>query len=83
MQADAYIDDAPHNITALRQLGNTVIVFDQPYNRHITEGPRATDWTEVEGIVSELAADRFGHVAVQLPGIDAGADRLVQRRRPD
>ena len=35
VQADAYIDDAPHNITALRELGNTVIVFDQPYNRHL------------------------------------------------
>ena len=39
VQADAYIDDAPHNITALRELGNTVIVFDQPYNRHLTDGP--------------------------------------------
>ncbi len=83
VEANAYIDDAPHNITGLRQLGNTVIVFDQPYNRHITEGPRAGDWSEVEAIVSELAADRFGHVAVQLPGLDAGADRLAQRRRPD
>ena len=83
VQADAYIDDAPHNIAALRELGNTVIVFDQPYNRHITGGPRAADWDEVEGIVADLAADRFGHVAVQLPGIDAGSDRLAQRRRPD
>lgn len=80
VQADAYIDDAPHNIEALRELGNTVIVFDQPYNRYITEGPRATNWEEVESIVVELAADRLGHVAMQLPGLDAGADRLHQRR---
>jgi len=83
VQADAYIDDAPHNIVALRNLGNTVIVFDQPYNRHITDGPRANDWTEVEAIVFDLAAESLGHVAVQLPGIDAGSDRLVQRRRPE
>ena len=83
VQADAYIDDAPHNIEALRSLGNTVIAFEQPYNRHLTDGPRAKDWSEVESIVVELAADRLGQVAVQLPGIDAGSDRLTQRRGPD
>src|SRR6478672_6664920 len=31
-QADAYVEDAPHNVEALRTSGNTVIVFDQPYN---------------------------------------------------
>jgi len=83
VQADAYIDDAPHNIEALRGLGNTVIIFEQPYNRHLTEGPRARDWAEVETIVVDLAADRLGQLAVQLPGIDAGADRLTQRRGPE
>lgn len=80
VQADAYIDDAPHNIEALRALGNTVIAFEQPYNRHIEGGPRATSWAEVESIVVGLAADRIGQVPMQLPGIDAGADRLMQRR---
>ena len=83
VQADAYIDDAPHNIEALRALGNTVIVFEQPYNRHIEGGPRATSWVEVESIVVDLAADRLGQIPMQLPGIDAGADRLMQRRDPD
>lgn len=83
VQADAYVDDAAHNIEALRALGNTVIVFDQPYNRHIVDGPRAANWTEVESIVVELAADRFGQMPMQLPGIDAGADRLLQRRDPE
>ena len=46
VQADAYIDDAPHNITALRELGNTVIVFDQPYNR---APRRRTAGRELEG----------------------------------
>ena len=40
VEADAYVDDAPHNIEELRRAGNTVVVFDQPYNRHL-DGPRA------------------------------------------
>lgn len=76
--ADVYIDDAPHNITALRDAGNDVIVFDQPYNADL-EGPRAHGWAEVEELVSEFAAARHG-IQPQLPGIDAGADRLSRRR---
>ncbi len=78
VEADAYIDDAPHNITALREAGNTVIIFDQPYNRAL-DGLRARDWQEVEALVEELAAQK-GAVQPQLPGIDAGADRLDRRR---
>ena len=78
VEADAYIDDAPHNITALREAGNTVIIFDQPYNRKL-DGLRAGDWAEVEALVEELAAQK-GAVQPQLPGIDAGADRLDRRR---
>lgn len=72
--ADAYIDDAPHNIDALRRAGHTVIVFDQPYNTEF-DGLRASSWPEVEEIVSELAA-RNSVLQPQLPGLDAGADRL-------
>jgi 5'(3')-deoxyribonucleotidase len=79
VEADAYIDDAPHNVEALRSAGNTVIVFDQPYNRHLP-APRARDWTELEAQVLELAAS-VTSVQPQLPGFDAGADRL-DRRRP-
>ena len=79
VEADAYIDDAAHNVRQLRDAGNTVIVFDQPYNRNLP-GPRARSWAEVEEIVTELVAERRGGIEMQLPGIDAGADRLVQRR---
>ncbi len=83
VEADAYIDDAPHNIEALRATGNPVIVFEQPYNRHL-EGPRAHDWQEVEELVMALAArhraDQHQGIQPQLPGIDAGADRLTRRR---
>lgn len=80
-QADAYIEDAPHNIEALREGGNTVIVYDQPYNRGIA-GPRAHDWADVEAIVAELVAQRQGAFAPQLPGVAAGADRLDRHKRP-
>lgn len=79
VQADAYVDDAVHNIMALRADGNTVITFDQPYNRDL-DGLRARDWDEVEELVTGLAADKLGAVPVQLPGFDAGADRLVRQR---
>lgn len=79
VQAHAYIDDAPHNVEALRASGNVVIVFDQPYNRELP-GLRATSWPEIEEIVAELAARRSGSFQVQLPGLDPGADRLDRRK---
>ncbi len=78
VEADAYIDDAPHNITALREAGNTVVIFDQPYNRDL-DGLRVTAWDEVEDVVAELAKEK-GAIQTQLPGIDAGAERLDRRR---
>jgi 5'-nucleotidase len=79
--ADAYIDDAPHNVDQLRALGNTTIVFDQPYNRHLG-GPRATSWADVEAIVEQLVAEHAGRFEPQLPGIDAGSSRLRDRQQP-
>lgn len=76
--ADVYIDDAPHNVDALRRAGNEVIVFEQPYNIDLAE-PRAKAWSEVEHLVFELAATKKA-VQPPLPGIDAGADRLSRRR---
>jgi hypothetical protein len=38
---------------------------------------------EAESIVADLAAVNLGQVAVQLPGIDAGSDRLQERRRAE
>jgi 5'(3')-deoxyribonucleotidase len=80
VEADVYIDDAPHNIRQLRDAGNTVIAFEQPYNRDVTDGPRASSWAEVEALVTDFAAAHSGVVEVQLPGIDAGADRIGRRR---
>lgn len=64
VEADVYIDDAPHNIAALRSTGSEAIVFSQPYNLDVA-GPRAAGWSEIEELVlSEMA--RRGHV-VQPP----------------
>lgn len=78
VEAQCYIDDAPHNIEALTETGNTVIIFDQPYNRHLG-GLRARSWAEVEEIVVDLAADHGHAVQGQIPGLDSGADRLHRR----
>lgn len=79
--ADVYVDDGPHNIVNLRRAGHEAIIFDQPYNAHL-DGPRAHSWNELEDMVMALAADRVGSLQPQLPGVDAGADRLVRRRDP-
>ncbi len=76
--AHAYVDDGPHNVEGLRAAGHEVITFDHPYNRHVA-GPRAADWAEVEEMVVELAATHRGAMPQQLPGFDAGADRLSSR----
>ena len=78
MGADIYVDDAPHNVIGLRQAGSEAIVFDQSYNRHI-DGPRASNWLEVETIVMDAAAAKQA-IQPQLPGLPAGADRLDRRR---
>lgn len=47
---DAYVDDAPHNLAALRESGAFAICFDQVYNRMMT-GPRARSWDELVSMV--------------------------------
>ena len=81
VEADCYVDDAPHNIAALRASGNDVIVFEQPYNRNEDE-PRARTWQEVEQLVMQRYTTWRGDRGVQpqIPGIDAGTDRLDMRR---
>ena len=78
VEADLYIDDSPHNIAALRQAGNEVIVFDQPYNRDERD-PRAVTWAEVEEIVLERFTERQGihGVQAQLPGVDGALGRRL------
>ncbi len=78
VEADAYIDDGPHNVTALRAAGNSVIVFDQPYNQFL-DGPRARNWSDVEPLVTELAATHGVPLQHQLPGLGEPPGRLGER----
>lgn len=75
VEADAYIDDAPHNVAALRDAGNPVIVFDQPYNREL-EGPRARTWDEAEDHVVALVLARGIPVQGTLDGLHEPGPRL-------
>jgi 5'-nucleotidase len=81
VQADIYVDDAPHNIEALRAAGNEVIAFAQPYNAHVG-GIRAATWEEVESIVLARLLDSGEVVEQRLPGLDDGPDRLRRHRNP-
>ena len=78
VEADCYVDDAAHNVTALRDAGNHVIVYDAPYNRDVA-GPRAASWSEVEALVIDRVAELGVPLQPQLPGLDAGSDRLTRR----
>jgi 5'(3')-deoxyribonucleotidase len=50
--AHVYIDDAPINITQLREQGNRTIVFSNSTNQGFP-GPRADSWIEAEKIILE------------------------------
>ena len=78
VEADAYIDDAAHNVEALRAAGNQVIVFDAPYNQGV-DGPRARSWADVERLVLDEVAASGLPLQPQLPGLDEGRDRLIHR----
>ena len=54
--ADLHLDDAPYQVESLRESGQDVLVFDQPYNKHLA-GPRAADWAEV--VTKVLAAQKL------------------------
>ncbi len=81
VEADIYVDDAPHNIAALRAAGNEVIAFAQPYNADVG-GIRANDWAEVEAIVLARLVATGQVIHQRLPGLDEGPDRLRRRRAP-
>ena len=80
VEADAYVDDGPHNVIALRAAGNDVIVFDQPYNR---ASRRATSARVARGRGRSSRSSprpRARACNGSSPGFDAGADRIERRR---
>jgi 5'-nucleotidase len=83
VEADCYVEDAPHNVVALRETGAHVIVFDQPYNRDI-DGPRAADWAEVYNQVGARVTEAGLSLQAPLPGFEDATNRLrrVQQGGP-
>jgi 5'-nucleotidase len=80
VEADCYIEDAPHNVAALRSTGAHVIVFDQPYNRDV-DGPRARSWSDVETLVGDRVAELGLTLQAPLPGFEDAPNRLAGRLR--
>jgi 5'-nucleotidase len=76
--ADAYVDDAPHNVEALRSIGAEVLLFDQPYN-HEVSGPRASTWSEVEEWVLDRVTDAGLEIQAPIPLASGAAHRLPHR----
>jgi 5'(3')-deoxyribonucleotidase len=79
VEADCYVDDAPHNVLALRQHGNHVLVFDAPYNAEVPE-PRVRDWSEVEEAVLRRMTEVGIPVQAPLPVVGDDPGRLRRRR---
>lgn len=79
VDADAYVDDAPHNVHALRESEVPCIVFSQPYNTEV-DAPRANGWSEVEQWVLRLMTDDGRNVAPPMP---IGLDPSRRLRNPN
>lgn len=80
VEANAYVDDAPHNVDALRASGAQAVVFSQPYNTEV-EGPRAAGWSEVEEWVLSLMAESGVTVQPVMPLLlDRSAGRSGDHR---
>lgn len=79
VSADAFVEDAPHNIADLRSAGRKVVIFDQPYNRKFAP-PRAHNWEEAEKLIRDLVVEHTGAYPLQLPGLPSGSDRLERRK---
>ena len=77
VEADIYLEDAPHNIASLRNSGNSVIVFDAPYNQEV-DGPRATSWLNCEQMILDLAAEMGFEIQPELPGLAVSDARLIE-----
>jgi 5'-nucleotidase len=75
VEADLYVEDAPHNLVELVDAGNQVVIFDQPYNRDVV-GRRARSWIEVEAAVVELRLARGQAVQETLALPHPADDRL-------
>lgn len=58
VEADVYIEDAPHNIQALLNDGEPVIIPDQLYNRDFN-APRFQNWNQVFDLVQQATGQKY------------------------
>jgi len=79
VEADCYVEDAPHNVVSLRAHGNHTLVFDAPYNADVP-GPRVHDWNEVQEAVLARMAEVGIAVQQPLPVVGDDPDRLRRRQ---
>lgn len=63
VEADLYIDDAPHNIKEILAAGKKAVVYRQPYNQSVGTAPYVSDWREGETFITR---DRLLHAARAL-----------------
>ncbi len=80
--ADCYIDDAPHNVEALRAHDCYVITYDQSYNAEL-DPPRARNWVEAEQLIFDRYVEWSGPrgVEVPLPGLEREDTARIARNR--
>lgn len=65
VKADILIDDAPHN---LEHFEGVSILFDQPWNQHVDNYPRAKSWYEVYHMIhytQDLLRNGYSYVSAQ------------------
>ena len=48
---DVYVDDSPDDVVALRDAGQAVVVFDQPWNSALAP-PRAVSWAHLPDVLA-------------------------------
>jgi 5'-nucleotidase len=50
VMGDYLVDDGPHNL--VNSPAKSKIIFDNPWNRHLTDYPRVTDWLQLVSMLT-------------------------------
>lgn len=53
VMGDILVDDGPHNI--LQSPSEIKVIFDQPWNRHLTNYPRVTNWKQLTNLLMKYS----------------------------
>lgn len=77
INVDLLIDDAPENISAVREAGMPVAVFDQPYNQRF-DGLRVRNWKEVGNLVRYMMSGSINKEDVKRPSLEQEINKEVR-----